>query len=79
MNQMLLNEFGFKQDYYIFDMKKNRKRISTREQKLQMEVLDFPLKEYICPISKRIWENIRVHQGKCKYQYCKGEWDFKGE
>lgn len=73
----MLNEFEFRGDYYIFNSKENRKKISTREQKLQMEINDFPLKEYICPISSKVWENRPVHKEKCIYKYCKGGWDFR--
>ncbi len=76
MNQLLLNDFGFRKGYYIHNMKQNRKKVSTAEQRLQTEINDYPLKEFRCSISSKIWENKLIHHEKCFYYYCKGAWDF---
>lgn len=55
-----------------------KKEIKKRDY-LQLEMLDFPLKEYICPVSKEVFENRFVHKEYCIYKYCKEGWQWKNE
>lgn len=53
-----------------------KKEIKKRDY-LQLEMLDFPLKEYICPVSKMVFKDRFVHKETCRYTYCKEGWDWE--
>ncbi len=59
-------------------MSKWKKEIKKRDYE-QLEMLDFPLKKYECPVSKEIFENRFVHKETCRYKYCKEGWEFSNE
>lgn len=53
-----------------------KKEVKKRDY-LQLEIKDYPLKKFKCPISKKIFEDKFDHRAKCIYKYCKGEWEWE--
>ena len=39
-----------------------------------MEIPDFPMDEFKCPISKKVYEDRNFHRKLCIYKYCKKNW-----
>ena len=43
----------------------------------QIEMTEYPMDEFICPISKVVYEDRIYHKHLCKYKYCKkGKWNW---
>lgn len=55
-----------------------KKEIKRRDY-LQLEIKDYPLKEFICPVSKEVFKDFLDHKETCIYGYCKEGWDWKQE
>ena len=41
---------------------------------MQIQLTEFPLKEFKCPVSKEIHKDIYNHNKNCIYRYCKYGW-----
>ena len=73
MNQMLFNQFGFNPGMYIYDLAESKK---LNQKKIQSESNDFSNSQFVCPVSKKSYNNKYEHNSDCIYKYCRGGWDF---
>ncbi len=55
-----------------------KKEVKKRDY-LQLEIKDFPLAKYKCPVSKEIFENKMIHKERCIYTYCKTGWEWESK